>query len=109
MKAISLLIAILLLIVPLCACGNAGENENSAAVSDVPVSQAESVIESEPEPEPEPIDYDVVYYRFYADEADSLAAKMGSLYGKTPAVIKYDQNAQMPEHAIFLGQVTDGV
>ncbi|MBQ6183555.1 MAG: hypothetical protein IJK33_06675 [Clostridia bacterium] len=95
-KTAALLIALLLAAFALVSCGDAQTDENPASGS------------SEAIPEPEPVEYDIVYYRFYADEADMLAAEMESRYGRAPQVIKFDQNKTMPEHAVYLGEVTDG-
>ena len=96
-KITALVLALLLAALALAACSGAGTE-----------SEAESEPGSEPVSEPEPIDYDIVFYRFYSDEADKLAAEMKTRYGKEPQVIKYDKNKAMPEHAIYLGEVTDG-
>ncbi len=105
MKRFLAILLALLVAIPLFACG--GGNEESSAV---PVSGADAVSE-EPsaEPAPEPVQYDIVFYRFYADEADELALKIKETASYEPQVIKYDQTKSMPEHAVYIGEVTDGV
>ena len=108
MKRLLAFLLCLFIAIPLFACGNGGDD---GAVSEEMSPSSGSVPESEPEPEPEPepVYYDVVFYRFYADEADVLAAKIKEKAGYEPQVIKYDDSKTMPEHAIYLGEVTDGV
>lgn len=96
-KIAAFLLALLVAALAFVSCGNTQTDESSAPE---PVSEEIS--------EPEPIEYDIVYFRFYADEADILAAEMETRYGRAPQVVKFDQNKAMPEHAIYLGEVTDG-
>ena len=105
MKRFLAILLALLVALPLFAC-EGGDRPESAD----PVSGADGNSEGPSvEPAPEPTYYDIVYYRFYADEADALALKIKETASYEPQVIKYDQTKPMPEHAIYIGEVTDGV
>jgi len=75
--------------------------------SAAPPSDAASEAVSEPD-ETENGIYAIVFYRFYSDEADTLAAKIKELTGEEPETVKYDANAVIPGRAVVIGEVPDG-
>ena len=95
-------IAFLISLTMLALCGCGGNNAEPSSVPSAEETAEESSAEEAPE-------YAIVFYRFYADEADRMAAKVKELTGKEIRVIEYDQNSQMPAHAVYIGEVTDGV
>lgn len=62
-----------------------------------------------PAVEPPPTVYTVVYYQTYADAAESLAAAVKSASGLEFPTVKYEKEMLIPEYAIIIGEVLDGV
>ena len=87
------------------SCASAPPDESSSAQTSGPESAAVSEQEIS---QPEDTGYDIVFYRFYADEADIIAAAIKEKSGIAPEVIKYVPGDAIPERAVIIGEVPDG-
>lgn len=90
------------------ACAGSGGNAVSEEMQSSSEQSAQDIPSAAEQSEPEEPGFVIVFYRFYADEADRTAAAIKEKSGVEPQTVQYSQTAEKPERAIYIGEVTDG-
>ena len=104
-KKLASLFAAAAVMISAFSCASAPPDESPSAQISAP--ESEDVTEQEVSRQ-EDKGYDIVFYRFYADEADIIAKAIEEKSGIVPKVIKYVPGSAIPERAVIIGEVPDG-
>ncbi|MBO4501702.1 MAG: hypothetical protein J5760_05615, partial [Clostridia bacterium] len=102
---------IALIIAALClqtACSESSKSAVSEEIQSALEQSAKEIPSASEQSEQEEPEFVIVFYRFYADEADRTAAAIKEKSGVEPRTVQFSQTATMPERAIYIGEVTDG-